>query len=121
MASFVMSASAVKAPAAKVSGLGFRKAVSAVAMPVQSKPVQARAAFSVVCGKPGAKAKTNKSAAKRFKITPSSGVSSLTPARRSAKRRFGDLILYLGHVKLEERGRASRLRGFRRGGWWCLE
>ena len=60
MASFVMSASAVKAPAAKVSGLGFRKAVSAVAMPVQSKPVQARAAFSVVCGKPGAKAKKRK-------------------------------------------------------------
>ena len=30
MASIVMSASAVKAPAVKVSGLGFRKAVSAV-------------------------------------------------------------------------------------------
>jgi len=89
MASFVMSASAVKAPAAKVSGLGFRKAVSAVAMPVQSKPVQARAAFSVVCGKPGAKAKTNKSAANRFKITASgkvrfSDVQSLASARTRA-------------------------------------
>ena len=89
MASFVMSASAVKAPVAKVSGLGFRKAVSAVAMPVQSKPVQARAAFSVVCGKPGAKAKTNKSAAKRFKITASgkvrfSDIQSLASARTRA-------------------------------------
>ena len=75
MASIVMSASAVKAPAVKVSGLGFRKAVSAVAMPkAAAKPVQAHAAFSVVCGKPGAKAKTNKSAAKRFKITASGKV-----------------------------------------------
>ena len=39
-----------------------------------AKPVQAHAAFSVVCGKPGAKAKTNKSAAKRFKITASGKV-----------------------------------------------
>ena len=90
MASFVMSASAVKAPAAKVSGLGFRKAVSAVAMPkAAAKPVQAHAAFSVVCGKPGAKAKTNKSAAKRFKITASgkvrfSDMQSLASARTRA-------------------------------------
>jgi len=75
MASFVMSASAVKAPAVKVSGLGFRKAVSAVAMPkAAAKPVQAHAAFSVVCGKPGAKG---------FKITASGKVrmrNHLTPA-----------------------------------------
>ena len=84
-----MSASAVKAPAAKVSGLGFRKAVSAVAMPVQSKPVQARAAFSVVCGTPGATATTTEPAPKRFKITASgkvrfSDMQSLASARTRA-------------------------------------
>ena len=83
MASIVMSASAVKAPAVKVSGLGFRKAVSAVAMPkAAAKPVQAHAAFSVVCGKPGAKAKTNKSAAKRFKITASGKVLHRRPGKQ---------------------------------------
>ena len=100
MASFVMSASAVKAPAAKVSGLGFRKAVCAVAMPVQSKPVQARAAFSVVCGKPGAKAKTNKSAAKRFKITASGKVLHRRPGKQHLN----------GHKSTERKTRLGKER-----------
>ena len=84
MSAFVMSASARAAPArlGKVGGLGFRQAVAAVRVPVQPKaPVAPRAvAMVTVAGKPGAKAKTRKAAAKRFKITASGKVSAVPMA-----------------------------------------
>ena len=79
-----MSASARAAPArlGKVGGLGFRQAVAAVRVPVQPKaPVAPRTvAMATVAGKPGAKAKTRKAAAKRFKITASGKVSVVPTA-----------------------------------------
>ena len=81
MSAFTISASAARVAAPmKVGGLGFRKAVAAVRVPVQPKaPVRAVAlsAMVTVAGKsPGGqkKAKTRKSAAKRFKITASGKV-----------------------------------------------
>jgi len=77
MASFTMSTALFAAPA-KVSGLGFRKAINAVRVTAKPAPVQAKAVAMTVCktkAKPGhGKAKTNKSAVKRFKITASGKV-----------------------------------------------
>ena len=82
MSAFVMSASRVAPMVAKVGGLGFRKAVAAVRMPVQPKAPVARAvSMEIVAGKPGAKAKTRKAAAKRFKITASGKVRAQFPWR----------------------------------------
>jgi large subunit ribosomal protein L35 len=84
MSAFTLSMSAVgaKCAGAKVGGLGFRRAVAAVRMPVQPKSAKAapQSAFMVVAQTQaqkkgaGAKAKTRKSAAKRFKITASGKV-----------------------------------------------
>jgi len=86
MATSVMSAAARAAPAriGRVGGLGFRRAVAAVRVPVRSglpKVAAVRAAPMTTAGKAkklpknaGAKAKTRKSASKRFKITASGKV-----------------------------------------------
>ena len=88
MASFTMSTARLAAPA-KVSGLGFRKAISAVRLAAKPAPVATKAVAMTVCktkAKPGhGKAKTNKSAAKRFKIT-ASGKVRLRPPPRLASR-----------------------------------
>ena len=89
MASFTVSSARLAAPS-KVSGLGFRRAVSAVRVPAKAAPVAAKSvATTVVAGKPGAKVKTNKSAAKRFKITASGKVRSRRPSRASRRARSG--------------------------------
>ena len=86
MASFTVSSARLAAPS-KVSGLGFRRAVSAVRVPAKAAPVAAKSvATTVVAGKPGAKVKTNKSAAKRFKITASGKVRSGNTHIRGSRR-----------------------------------
>lgn len=87
-----MSTARLAAPA-KVSGLGFRKAISAVRFAAKPAPVASKAVAMTVCktkAKPGhGKAKTNKSAAKRFKITASGKVRSRRPSRASRRARSG--------------------------------
>ena len=89
MASFTMSTARLAAPA-KVSGLGFRKAISAVRLAAKPAPVATKAVAMTVCktkAKPGhGKAKTNKSAAKRFKITASGKVRSGNTHIRGSRR-----------------------------------
>lgn len=89
MASFTMSTARLAAPA-KVSGLGFRKAISAVRFAAKPAPVASKAVAMTVCktkAKPGhGKAKTNKSAAKRFKITASGKVRSGNTHIRGSRR-----------------------------------
>ena len=75
---------------ARVSGLGFRRAVAALPR-ITSAPVAKSVAPSAVvttCGKPGAKAKTRKSAAKRYKVTASGKVRPLA-CRSRARLRIG--------------------------------
>lgn len=90
MASFTMSTARLAAPA-KVSGLGFRKAISAVRLAAKPAPVATKAVAMTVCktkAKPGhGKAKTNKSAAKRFKITASGKVRLRPPPRLASRAR----------------------------------
>ena len=89
MASFTMSTARLAAPA-KVSGLGFRKAISAVRFAAKPAPVASKAVAMTVWktkAKPGhGKAKTNKSAAKRFKITASGKVRSGNTHIRGSRR-----------------------------------
>ena len=89
MASFTMSTARLAAPA-KVSGLGFRKAISAVRLAAKPAPVATKAVAMTVCktkAMPGhSKAKTNKSAAKRFKITASGKVRSGNTHIRGSRR-----------------------------------
>tara|TARA_B110000503_G_scaffold99653_1_gene149067 strand:+ start:5320 stop:5619 length:300 start_codon:yes stop_codon:yes gene_type:complete len=77
MACFTMSTARLTAPM-KVSGLGFRKAINAVRLSAKPAFVAPKAVSMTVCktkAKPGhGKAKTNKSAVKRFKITASGKV-----------------------------------------------
>jgi large subunit ribosomal protein L35 len=120
-----MSTARFAAPA-KVSGLGFRKAIAAVRLTAKPAPVAPKAVAMTVCktkAKPGhGKAKTNKSAAKRFKITASGKVchhehamfASRTHARsRRARisRRIGFRVLSSHLENLVARRRGSRPAG----------
>ena len=88
MASFTMSTARIAAPA-KVSGLGFRKAVASVGVTAKAPVAPKSVSMVVVAGKPGQKAKTNKSAAKRFKITASGKVRTRDPSRASTRALSG--------------------------------
>eukprot|EP00230_Micromonas_polaris_P004306 CAMPEP_0119207754 /NCGR_PEP_ID=MMETSP1327-20130426/169_1 /TAXON_ID=38833 /ORGANISM="Micromonas pusilla, Strain RCC2306" /LENGTH=125 /DNA_ID=CAMNT_0007204169 /DNA_START=81 /DNA_END=458 /DNA_ORIENTATION=- len=85
MACFTMSTARLTAPM-KVSGLGFRKAINAVRLSAKPAFVAPKAVSMTVCktkAKPGhGKAKTNKSAVKRFKITASGKVLHRRPGKQ---------------------------------------
>ena len=103
MASFTMSTARLAAPA-KVSGLGFRKAISAVRFAAKPAPVASKAVAMTVCktkAKPGhGKAKTNKSAAKRFKITASGKVRLRPPARLASRARARSRRARISHRRI---------------------
>ena len=103
MASFTMSTARLAAPA-KVSGLGFRKAISAVRLAAKPAPVATKAVAMTVCktkAKPGhGKAKTNKSAAKRFKITASGKVRLRPPPRLASRARARSRRARISHRRI---------------------
>ena len=103
MASFTMSTARLAAPA-KVSGLGFRKAISAVRLAAKPAPVATKAVAMTVCktkAKPGhGKAKTNKSAAKRLKITASGKVRLRPPARLASRARARSRRARISHRRI---------------------
>jgi len=113
MASFTMSTARLAAPA-KVSGLGFRKAISAVRLAAKPAPVATKAVAMTVCktkAKPGhGKAKTNKSAAKRFKITASGKVRLRPPPRLASRARARSRRARISHRRIGFRVCSSEVR-----------
>ena len=83
-----MSTARIAAPA-KVSGLGFRKGCRLRRRHREGPVAPKSVSMVVVAGKPGQKAKTNKSAAKRFKITASGKVRARDPSRASTRALSG--------------------------------
>ena len=112
MASFTMSTARLAAPA-KVSGLGFRKAISAVRLAAKPAPVATKAVAMTVCktkAKPGhGKAKTSKSAAKRFKITASGKVRLRPPPRLASRARARSRRARISHRRIGFRVCSSKV------------